>query len=216
MLKGGELLPLLPDLARAGTRRALTPLRVAWRRSFLYRRFLKGQLADHIVFHPWDALPRRLEEADALLRGRFRFHGHTVEVPDGVSVFDVKPPSAAWHEALHSFSWLPALPAAVGDARERQPGLFVVEQETRMDLVEVRRVAEQGELQAGVPALGPRGEGKVQEAHRASVTRCATLKLSAARTCRSGSPRPPGRSAPACSSRTGRTARSARSAAGRR
>jgi len=119
LLKGGELLPLLPDLARAGTRRALTPLRVAWRRSFLYRRFLKGQLADHIVFHPWDALPRRLEEADALLRGRFRFHGHTVEVPDGVSVFDVKPPSAAWHEALHSFSWLPALSTAGGDAARR-------------------------------------------------------------------------------------------------
>ena len=118
-MKGRELLPLLPDLFRAGLRRALAPLRVMWRRSFVYRRFLAGQLADHIVFHPWDALPRRLEEADSLLRGRFRFHGQTVDVPDGVSVFDLKPPSQAWLEALHGFEWLPALSTAGGEASRR-------------------------------------------------------------------------------------------------
>ena len=49
-----------------------------WRRaSWLYRRLLKGPLADRIAFHPYDALPRRLEDADALLRGRFRFDGET-------------------------------------------------------------------------------------------------------------------------------------------
>ena len=106
-------------MLRAGLRRLLAPLRIMWRRSFIYRRFLAGQLADHIVFHPWDALPRRLEEADALLRGRFRFHGQTVDVPDGVSVFDIKPPSQTWHEALHSFQWLPALSTAGGDAARR-------------------------------------------------------------------------------------------------
>ncbi|MDB5739304.1 MAG: Heparinase family protein [Alphaproteobacteria bacterium] len=118
-MKGSELLPLLPELIRAGLRRALAPLRNLWRRGWIYRRLLKGPLADHIVFHPWDALPRRLEEADSLLRGRFRFHGQTVDVPAGVSVFDVRPPSEAWHEALHSFHWLPALSTAGGEASRK-------------------------------------------------------------------------------------------------
>ena len=110
-----EILPLLPELVRAGLRRAATPLRVSWRRSWTYRRLLKGPLADHIAFHPWDAAPRRLEEADSLLRGRFRFYGVSLDVPDGVSVFDLRPPSPAWHAALHSFAWLPALSNAGGD-----------------------------------------------------------------------------------------------------
>ena len=49
----------------------------------------KGPLADHIVFHPWDALPRRLEEADACCAGASAFMAQTVDVPDGVSVFDL-------------------------------------------------------------------------------------------------------------------------------
>lgn len=110
-----QLLALLPELIRSASRRAAAPLRIWWRRGFFYRRLLKGPLADHIVFHPWDAAPRRLEEADSLLRGRFRFHGVTVEVPTGVSVFDIAPPSPAWAEALHGFHWLPALSMAGGD-----------------------------------------------------------------------------------------------------
>lgn len=118
-MRGGQLLPLLPDLFRAGVRRAGTPLRVGWRRSWFYRRFLAGQLADHIVFHPWDAAPRRLEDADGLLRGRFRFHGQTVEVPAGASVFDLPAPGPAWAEALHGFQWLPALSTAGGEPARR-------------------------------------------------------------------------------------------------
>jgi uncharacterized heparinase superfamily protein len=114
-MRAQQLLPLLPDMARAALRCAATPQRIWWRCSWFYRRFLKGKLADHIVFHPWDATPRRLEEADALLRGRFRFYGVTVEVPEGVSVFDLPPPNPAWHAALHSFAWLPALANAGGD-----------------------------------------------------------------------------------------------------
>ena len=68
---------VLPDMIGAGATRAAAPLRVALRRNWFYRRLLKGQLADSIAFHPYDALPRRLEEADALLRGRFRFHGES-------------------------------------------------------------------------------------------------------------------------------------------
>jgi uncharacterized heparinase superfamily protein len=113
------LLPLLPDLARAGAARILTPLRIAWRRNWFYRRLLRGQLTDHFAHHPYDALPRRLEDADGLLRGRFRFHGETVEAKDGVSIFDLKPPSPIWQAALHGFDWLPALSTAGGEAARK-------------------------------------------------------------------------------------------------
>jgi uncharacterized heparinase superfamily protein len=114
-----QYLPLLPELSRAAARRLATPLRVWWRSNWLYRRTLRGPLADHIVFHPWDAAPRRLEEADLLLRGRFRFHGVQLDVPDGVSVFDLAPPSPDWQAALHGFHWLPALSNAGGDNARR-------------------------------------------------------------------------------------------------
>ncbi len=109
-------LNLLPEILGAGARRYLAPLRTAWRRSWLYRRKLKGQLSDHFAFHPYDALPRKLEDADALLRGRFRFHGETVDALNGQSVFDLKPPNQGWHDALHSFAWLPPLALAGGEA----------------------------------------------------------------------------------------------------
>ena len=86
-----------------------------WRRSWFYRRLLKGPLSDRVVFHPYDALPRKLEDADALLHGKFRFGGETVEIKEG-SIFDKPPPSPAWAEALHGFAWLPPLSAAGGDA----------------------------------------------------------------------------------------------------
>jgi len=107
-------LSLLPELLRAMLRRVLRGPRVAWRRSWFYRRLLKGPLADRVVFHPYDALPRRLEDADALLHGKFRFNGEMVEVKEG-SIFDKPAPSLRWAEALHSFAWLPPLSAAGGD-----------------------------------------------------------------------------------------------------
>ncbi|MBV9550178.1 MAG: heparinase II/III family protein [Alphaproteobacteria bacterium] len=118
-MKTATLLPLLPDLASAGAARALTPLRVAWRGNWFYRRLLKGQLTDHFAHHPQDTLPRRLEDADALLRGRFRFHGESVEAKEGISVFDMPAPSAQWLTALHGFDWLPALSIAGGEAARK-------------------------------------------------------------------------------------------------
>ena len=118
-MRAGEMLPLLPDMLRAGMRRIAAPARVRWRSNWLYRRLLQGPLADHIVFHPWDAAPRRLEDADALLRGRFRFHGVHLDVPDGVSVFDSAPPNTEWQAALHGFVWLPPLSNAGGDNARR-------------------------------------------------------------------------------------------------
>ena len=116
---GGEMLPLLPDMLRTVLHRAAAPLRVWWRSNWLYRRLLRGPLADHIVFHPWDGAPRQLEEADALLRGRFRFHGVHLDVADGVSVFDLAPPSREWQAALHGFAWLPPLSSAGGENAKR-------------------------------------------------------------------------------------------------
>jgi uncharacterized heparinase superfamily protein len=115
-MAGAIPLDLLPEMIGAGARRMLTPLRVQWRRSFLYRRKLRGPLADHMAFHPHDPLPRKLEDADALLRGRFHFHGQVTEVTPGHSVFDLKPPNLSWLEALHAFAWLPPLALAGGDA----------------------------------------------------------------------------------------------------
>ena len=90
-----------------------------WRRwyrgSWFYRRLLKGQLCDRIAVQPYDALPRRLEDANAMMSGRFRFGGETVAVKEG-SVFDQRPPSREWLEALHSFVWLAPLSAAGGES----------------------------------------------------------------------------------------------------
>lgn len=103
-----------PELLRVALWQAFRGVRIWYRRTWLYRRFLTGPLADRILFHPYDALPRRLEDADNLLRGRFRFAGQAVDARDG-SIFDVAPPSAGWERALHSFSWLPPLALAGGD-----------------------------------------------------------------------------------------------------
>lgn len=116
MAKAGRMpLSLLPELLRAMLRRSMRGPRVAWRQSWFYRRLLKGPLTDRIVFHPYDALPRRLDDADALLHGKFRFNGEMVEVRDN-SIFDKPSPSLAWAEALHGFAWLPPLSAAGGEA----------------------------------------------------------------------------------------------------
>ena len=55
---------LLPEMVRAAVWRALRGFRVWYRRTWLYRRFLTGPLSDRILFHPHDALPRKLEDAD--------------------------------------------------------------------------------------------------------------------------------------------------------
>jgi uncharacterized heparinase superfamily protein len=107
-------LRFLPEIARVQWQRAMGPLQTFWRRTWFYRRLLKGPIADRVRFNPYDALPRRLEDADAALRGRFRFQGDMVEVKDG-SVFDKAPPSPQWQKALHGFEWLPPLSAAGGE-----------------------------------------------------------------------------------------------------
>jgi uncharacterized heparinase superfamily protein len=102
------------EILRALLWRWLAPARVAWRRNWFYRQFLDGRLPDRIRHQPHDPLQRRLEDADALLKGRFRFAGQTVEAKN-ISIFDAVPPSRNWVHALHGFEWLGALAMAGGE-----------------------------------------------------------------------------------------------------
>ena len=63
-------LRLLPDMLKVALWRAIAPLLILWRRSWIYRQLLKGPITDRIRFQPYDALPAPLEEAEAALRGR--------------------------------------------------------------------------------------------------------------------------------------------------
>jgi uncharacterized heparinase superfamily protein len=110
----GSALSSLKDVSIALWQRTIRPVGVLWRRSWIYRLQLNGRLPDRIVVHPEDAAPRRLDQADAFLRGRFRFAGESVEVKDR-SIFDCPPPSKAWAESLQAFEWLPPLSAAGGE-----------------------------------------------------------------------------------------------------
>jgi uncharacterized heparinase superfamily protein len=106
---------LIPEMALAEWHRIARPFRVALRRNWFYRRLLKGPISDRVLFHPYDALPRKLEDAEMLLHGRFRFAGESVEVREG-SIFEKTAPSQAWLESLHGFVWLPPLAMAGGEA----------------------------------------------------------------------------------------------------
>jgi uncharacterized heparinase superfamily protein len=106
-------LALMPEMARAAWRRAGTPIRSIIRGNWFYSLLLSGPTPDRVLFHPYDALPRQLEDADALLRGRFQFESRLVDIQSG-SVFDLRQPSEAWLRALHGFAWLPPLAMAGG------------------------------------------------------------------------------------------------------
>jgi uncharacterized heparinase superfamily protein len=108
-------LALLPEALKVAAWRATGRLRRWVRRTWLYRRLLSGPLADHIVYSPVDTQPRRLDDAEALLRGKFKFQGEVADAGER-SIFDRPAPSAEWREALHGFVWLPPLAAANGEA----------------------------------------------------------------------------------------------------
>src|SRR5437870_2909646 len=121
--RAGPTLAMLPEILLALLWKAFAPVRIAWRRNWLYRQFLDGRLADRIRYQPLDTLPRRLEDADALLKGRFRFSGQAVEAEQN-SIFDCAAPGRAWAYALHGFEWLGALAVAGGEvARNLAIGL---------------------------------------------------------------------------------------------
>jgi uncharacterized heparinase superfamily protein len=108
-------LDLLPEALKTALWRATGRGRRWVRSTWLYRRFLTGPLPDHIVYCPVDTKPRKLDDAEALLRGRFKFQGEAVDAGDR-SIFDRPAPSVEWFEALHGFAWLSPLEAANGEA----------------------------------------------------------------------------------------------------
>ena len=124
--RAGPTLEMVPELCSAAFWLAIRPLRVAWRGSWIYRQTLRGRMPDRIHHQPFDAVPRSLEDADALLKGRFRFGSEAVDIKNN-SVFDTKPPSAHWAAALHGFEWLPALAGAGGEVARDYAGQLITE-----------------------------------------------------------------------------------------
>jgi uncharacterized heparinase superfamily protein len=123
----GEILPLKIARVKRHAPRTLWPqvaVKLAWgafapvlhglRRSWIYRGTLQGVLPDRFLFTPADPRARKLDEADAILRGRFRLAGQTIELTQG-TIFDVAMPSAESAAALHGFDWLRHLEAAGGE-----------------------------------------------------------------------------------------------------
>jgi len=117
--KGETWRPALwPQALKALFRDSQEGFRAVWRPSFFYRLSLRGPITDRIAFHPLDARTRKLDEADAYFRGRFRFAGQTVEAKDK-SIFECTAPSKDFLVAVHGFEWLRHLEAAGGEhARE--------------------------------------------------------------------------------------------------
>jgi len=100
--------------ARVAVARALQPAILWFRQSWLYRQSFRGPVPGRILFHPSDPRVRRLDDADAFMRGRFRFGGEKVEIREG-SIFDRPMPSERFAAALHGFDWLRHLELAGGD-----------------------------------------------------------------------------------------------------
>ena len=109
---------LLPEAAQIAVERGFDALAIQLRQTWLYRRTLTGPVPDRIHMYTDDHRVRVLQDADALMRGRFRLAGHAVDIRQG-SIFDQPAPSADFAAALHGFDWLRHLEAAGGDlARE--------------------------------------------------------------------------------------------------
>ncbi len=105
---------LLPEAARVAVERSFDAVAVWFRHSWLYRQSLYGPIADKILIHPHDPRLPSLEDAEALMHGRFRLGGQVVEIRQG-SIFDHALPSAEFAAALHGFDWLRHLEAAGSD-----------------------------------------------------------------------------------------------------
>jgi uncharacterized heparinase superfamily protein len=117
---------LWPDAALAALGRVFRPLAIWLRGGWLYRQTFRGPVPDRIHFYPDDPRTQRLDDADAFMRGRFRFAGQILEVREG-SIFDQPAPSESFAAALHGFDWLRHLELAGGDLA-RQFALKVTQQ----------------------------------------------------------------------------------------
>jgi len=70
-----------------------------------------GRVPERLLIAPIDLRTSDPTVALDICNGRFVFSGNGVDV-DGLSVFDVEPPSDDWARTLHGFSWLRHLRAA--------------------------------------------------------------------------------------------------------
>jgi len=103
------------DLAGAALVRARDRLLARTYASWAYGKTLRGPMPDHMILYPRDLRPGRTETANALFQGRWSLTGGQVKT-EGASPFLAAPPSDAWGEELHGFSWLRHFSAAGGDA----------------------------------------------------------------------------------------------------
>jgi uncharacterized heparinase superfamily protein len=105
---------LVPEAVRVAIAQGCDDVMSLVRGTWFYRQTLTGQVPVRIHAYTDDYRARVLQDADALMRGRFRLGGHAVDIRQG-SIFDQKPPCAAFAAALHGFDWLRHLEAAGGD-----------------------------------------------------------------------------------------------------
>lgn len=109
---------LVPEAARSAIAQGCDDVMSLVRQTWFYRQTLTGPVPARIHAYTDDHRARVLQDADALMRGRFRLGGQAVDIRQG-SIFDQEAPSAAFAAALHGFDWLRHLEAAGGDlARE--------------------------------------------------------------------------------------------------
>lgn len=115
---------LARDAARGLWREASKALQPIIFGTPLYRLTLAGTMPDPVTLDLADPVPGRIAMANALFTGTWNFKGHAVRT-GGRSPWRVTPPSEAWAEELHGFSWLRHYRAAQGDTASAQARALV-------------------------------------------------------------------------------------------
>lgn len=109
----------LPIPARLGA-----SARDVWHGQVTRRLAQSGEVPDTFWFRPESLEVGSAEEAEAMLRGQFDFHGASAKVERG-DPWRVVPPNAEWAAALHSFTWLKHFRAGDGPASRTAARRFV-------------------------------------------------------------------------------------------
>lgn len=95
-----------------------------WHGAVTRRLVTPGVVPDSLVYRPVALDVGSQDEADAMLRGMFRFHGSSIKVERG-DPWRVIPPSTAWATELHGFAWLSHFRAGDGPASRTAARRFV-------------------------------------------------------------------------------------------
>ena len=109
----------LPIPARLGA-----SARDVWHGQVTRRLAQSGTVPDSLWFRPEALDVGSAEEAEAMLRGQFDFHGASSKVERG-DPWKVIPPNAQWAAALHGFTWLKHFRAGDGPASRTAARRFV-------------------------------------------------------------------------------------------